>query len=153
MIIIDMTNLNKILTGTALAASLSLNSYSQDIKNTIVAYVSAQDEKDETIFNVDSLKAYGLSFKVKKENLLDLIMAGKPKEDKSDAKTKLYLVRKTEKDTRIIPTITEGGYDFSKDSKKEIEKQIKEFIKEEKMNISNPVKYGSGEMFMEIVGE
>ncbi|HLD38136.1 MAG TPA: hypothetical protein VJA20_01715, partial [Candidatus Nanoarchaeia archaeon] len=61
--------------------------------------------------------------------------------------------RKTKNETRVVPTMLEGEYDFSKDSKKEIEKQVKEFIKEEKISISDPVKYGSGEMFMEISWE
>lgn len=148
-----MTSLTKILTGTALATALSFNSYSQTPKNTIVAYVNVQDEKNKTILIVDSLKSYGLSFEVEKTNLLDLIMRGKPKDDESGTKIKLYVVKKTKKGTLVIPAITEGGYDFSKDSKKEIEKQVREFIKDEKINISDAVEYGSGEMFMEIVGE
>ena len=87
--------------------------------------------------------------------MFDLLMKGmkvKPNKEKSDTKIKLYLIRKTEKETRIIPAITEGGYDFSKDSKKTIEKQVREFLKDEKISISDAVEYGSGEMFMEIVG-
>ncbi len=148
-----MKTLTKILTGTALATALTFNSYSQNIKNTIVAYVSVQDKKDETLFNIDSLKSYNLSFAVKKIDLFKLIMGGKLKEDKSGGKIKLYAVKKTEKETLVIPMVTEGGYDFSKDSKKEIEKQVREFLKDEKISISDAVKYGSSEMFMEIVGE
>ncbi|MEK6823447.1 MAG: hypothetical protein AABY06_00270 [Nanoarchaeota archaeon] len=150
-----MKNLKKLLTGTALATALAFNSYSQNLKNTLVAYVSIKDEKKETIFNIDSLKSYDISFTIEKVNMFDLLMKGmkvKPNKEKSDTKIKLYLIRKTEKETRIIPAITEGGYDFSKDSKKTIEKQVREFLKDEKISISDAVEYGSGEMFMEIVG-
>ena len=148
-----MKTLTKILTGISLAAGLTFNSYSQIPKNTILAYVSVQDKKDKTVLNVDSLKSYNLSFEVEKTNMFDLIMRGRPKDDKSGTKIKLYIVKKTEKGTLVIPTITEGGYDFSKDPKKEIEKQVREFIKEEKISISDVVEYGSGEMFMEIAGD
>lgn len=148
-----MTSLTKLLTGTALATTLAFNSYSQSLKNAIIAYVSVQDKKNETVFNVDSLKSYNLSFIIEKTSFLDILMGGKPKDDKPDAQTKLYIVRKTEKNTRVIPAITEGGYDFSKDSKKEVERQVREFIKEEKIFITDPVNYGSGEMFMEIVAD
>ena len=146
-----MKTLTKILT-TALATALTFNSYSQIPKNTIVAYVSVPDKENKIGFDVDSLRSGNLSFEFEKASMLDLLMRGIPKENKSDTQIKLYAVRKTEKETRVIPIITEGGYDFSKDSKKEIEKQIKAFIKDEKINISDAVKYGSGEMIMEIVG-
>ena len=147
-----MKTLNKLLTTTALATGLTFNSYSQIPKNTIVAYTSVQDKENKTSINIDSLRSGNLSFEFEKASMLDLLMRGIPKENKSDTQIKLYAVRKTERETRVIPIITEGGYDFSKDSKKEIEKQIKAFIKDEKINISDAVKYGSGEMIMEIVG-
>ena len=146
-----MKTLTKILT-TALATALTFNSYSQIPKNTVVAYVSVPGKENKPGFDVDSLKSYDVSFEFEEANMLDFFMKGIPKENKSDTQIKLYAVRKTEKETRVIPIITEGGYDFSKDSKKEIEKQIKAFIKDEKINISDAVKYGSGEMIMEIVG-
>lgn len=147
-----MKTLTKLLTGTALATALTFNSYSQEIKNTIVAYVSIKGNEKETILNVDSLKSYNLSFAVEKTNLLDLMMAKKPKEKeiKYEDKTKLYIVRKTEKETQVIPTILEGEYDFSRDSKAKIEKQVRAFVKDEKISISDAVKYGSEEMFMEL---
>ena len=149
----DMKTLNKLLFGTTLATTLAFNSYSQGPKNTIVAYISVNEDKKYDFFNIDSLKPYGISFAVEKTNLLDLMMSGKPKKDNSGTQIKLYIVRKTKNETRVVPTMLEGEYDFSKDSKKEIEKQVKEFIKEEKISISDPVKYGSGEMFMEISWE
>ena|SRR3989338_2495814 len=148
-----MKTLNKLLFGTALATALTFNSYSQTPKNTMVVYVSVDDKKDEAIVNVDSIKSYNISFSVEKNNLLDLMMGGKPKENKSENKTKLYIVRKTKNETIVIPAMTEGGYDFSKGSKKEIEKQVREFVKDEKISISDAVKYDSGEMFMEIFGD
>jgi len=148
-----MKTLNKLLFGTALATALTFNSYAQEPKNTIVAYISVQEEKNENIIKVDSLKSYNLSFAVEKDNALDLMMGKKPKgkETKYEDKTKLYIVRKKENETLVIPTITEGDYDFSKDSKKEIEKQVRMFVKDEKISISEPVEYGSSEMFMEIM--
>ncbi|MEK6844998.1 MAG: hypothetical protein AABX44_01960 [Nanoarchaeota archaeon] len=145
-----MKNLTKLLTGTALATLLSFNSYAQDIKNVILAYVSIKGNEKKTFFNVDSLKPYNLSFVVKETALLDIMMGKEQKEDKSYIKTKLYLVIKTEKETRVIPTIIEGGYDFSKDSKKDVEKEVKKLIKDKKISISDVVKYGSEEMFMEL---
>jgi len=147
-----MKTLNKLLFGTALATALTFNSYSQTTKNTLVAYVSFQDEKKESVFNVDSIKPYGLSFSVEKISIMDLIMGKKLKDLKSEIKPKLYIVRKTEKEMIVVPAITDGGYNFSKDSEKEIEKQVREFIKEGKIRISDPVEYGSAEMFLELVG-
>ena len=66
--------------------------------------------------------------------------------------TESVIVRKTEKEMIVVPAITDGGYNFSKDSEKEIEKQVREFIKEGKIRISDPVEYGSSEMFLELVG-
>ncbi len=151
-----MNSLTKLLAGTALATTLTLNSYSQNIENVIVAYVSIQDKKTKTRFNVDTLKSYNVYFEAEKTDFLDFIMrgmGGKSESNESGTKIKLYLIKKTEKETLVIPTILEGGYDFSKDSKKEIEKQVREFIKEEKISISDAVNYGSGEMFMELAGE
>ena len=145
-----MKTLTKLLTGTALATVLTFNSYSQSPKNIIIAYVSVKGNEKETLFKVDSLKPYNLSFAVEGTNLLDMMMGEKPKGNKKNPPTKIYLVRKLKKETRIIPTIIEGEYDPSKYSKKEIEKEIKEIIKDEKIYISDAVKYGSEEMFMEL---
>lgn len=147
-----MKTLTKLLTGTALA-TLTFNSYSQTPKHIMIAYVSIQDKKDEIILNVDSAKFYSFSFTIDKARALDIMMGEKSKENKLDTKNKLYLVKKTKKETIIVPTIIEGGYDFSKDSKKDIEKEVKKLIKDEKISISDVVKYGSEEMFIELVGE
>lgn len=144
-----MTSITKLLTTTALAATLASNSYSQNIENVIVAYASPQDKKTKTRFYVDSLKSYNLYFDVEKINFMDYLMKGKkPKEFKSEAR--LYIVRKTEKEILVIPTTLEGGHDFSKDSKEKIKKEVREFLKDEKVTISDAVEYGSAEMFLEL---
>ena len=148
-----MKTLKNLLFGTALATALTFNSYAQEPKNTIVAYISVQEEKNENIIKVDSLKSYNLSFAVEKDNALDLMMGKKPKENKSKNNIKLYIIRKTKNETRVIPMILEGDYDFSKDFKKEIEKQVRVFVKDEKISVSEPVEYGSSDMFMEIIGD
>ena len=145
-----MKNLKKILMGTALTTVLTFNSYSQEMKNIILAYVSIKGNEKETLFKVDSLKPYNLSFIVEEANLLDIMMGKKPNEGKSNPKTKLYVIKKTKKGTLVIPTILEGEEDFSKYSKKDIEEEVRKLIKDEKISISNAVKYGSEEMFMEL---
>ena len=121
----DMKTLNKLLFGTTLATTLAFNSYSQGPKNTIVAYISVNEDKKYDIFKIDSLKPYGLSFAVEKTNLLDLMMSGKSKKDNSDTKLKLYIVRKTKNETRVVPTMLEGEYDFSKIPKKKLKNKLK----------------------------
>ena len=148
-----MKTLNNLILTGILTGSIAFNSYSQTPKNTILTYVSIQDKKNENILKVDSLKSYNLSFAVEKTNLLDLMMDEKPKKDNPEDRIKLYIIKKTKNETRVIPTILDGGYDFSRDSKQKIEKYIREFIKEEKISISDAVKYKSDEMFIEIFGE
>lgn len=154
-----MKTLNKILTTTALITGLNLttglnnNSYSQDLRNILVSYVSIREDKEYTYFDVDSIKKIStLSYRIKKPNFLDVFKEKNLEEDEYNL-VKHYIIKKTEEKTLVIPSITVDGYDFSKDSKTKIEKEVKKFVNEGNLHISDPMKFGSTEMYFELAGE
>ena len=124
--------------------SIEKNVYSQDVKNALLAYVSL-DEKEQTTFNVDSIKPCNFSYKTPSSSKIDF-----------DLPIKLYIIKtiKKRKNLHAIPTILKWGYDFSKDPKK-TKKEVYNLltIPKDSISVSEPVKYWSSDMFFELIGK
>lgn len=142
-----MKTIKNLLTTTALAISLNLSNiydgFSQEIKNAILIYTSA-DKKEEKISKVDSIKPYKLSYT---SPAMGLIMeALSPEEAGFDPPIRMYILNKTENGLDITPATIEGAgwYDFSKDHSKKTLREVYSIFNDtpkENLNISESVKY------------
>ncbi len=142
-----MKTLTKLLTTTALIAGLNFsnvyNSFSQEIKNAMLIYISG-GKKEEKISQIDSIKPYKLSYTAPAMGLL--MEALSPEEVGFDPPIRLYILNKKEKGFEIIPAVIEGAgwYNFSKDHSKKTLREIYSIFNDapkEALNISEPVKY------------
>lgn len=142
-----MKTLTKLLTGIALISGLNLsniyNSFSQEIKNAMLIYISA-DKKEEKISKIDSIKPHKLSYTAP---AMGLIMESlSPEEVGFDPPIRLYILNKKEKGIDIIPAVIEGAgwYNFSKDHSKKTLREIYSIFNDapkEALNILEPIKY------------
>ena len=127
----------------AIAGASIFNSFSQEIKNAMLIYTSADKEKGK-ISKVDSIKPYKLSYTAPAMGLI--MEALSPDEVGFEPPIRMYILNKTEKGLDIIPAVVEGAgwYDFSKDHSKKILREVYSIFNDtpkEALSISEPVKY------------
>jgi hypothetical protein len=148
-----LKNLGTLVLGTVFVAGLTFNSYSQNIENTIVAYVTPNKNKGKLTIKYDSIKTYNVQSTGK---VIDLLLKGEGLH--FNPPLKIYCAQKDEGKIYVIPLTSQDkeGYNFLKDKPEKIEKEVQDLLRKDnieknKIFVLKPVKIDTPEMYNALI--
>ncbi len=155
------------ITAVAPDTSIKKTKLAGDLENVLLAFVDIYDNENKFAFNID-LDAYNLSYEAKKFDAISLLMGQKEEGLDFNPALRVYIIKRKltkingkdeiveDKKISVIPAIINGGYDFSKDSPKKIEREAKKLLAsmgEKEIYVAEPSKMFSAEMFFDLIGK